>query len=354
MKMLTMEYTKELFKRYLLDMNFKPATIGSGLTAIKPFFQYLKEKEKVEDLREVNLNTVQRYSHYLDEVESQRKKKKLSRRTKQCYLFGVKRLFSILYLKEKILNNPLQDVDFLTQGEEKVRSIFTREEMERILDGIDIKAENGLRDRAIFEFIYSSGLRISEASKLDIKDIDFTSRMILIRQGKWNKDRIVPVSQVAISFLKLYIGERNDPSQPVFLGEGVRFGKQGIANRFRKYLKKLDMYKEGLCVHSIRHSTATHLLESGAPLRYVQELLGHESLETTAGYTHTLYESLKRVYKSHHPRENEYYEEIDEAYLARIKELKEAILRQRAAKESHRKNKKWYNKRELEVKNKNL
>jgi integrase/recombinase XerD len=191
--------------------------------------------------------------------------------------------------------------------------VFSEEEITRLrfLDGIDIHQPLGLRDRAIFELLYSSGLRASEVGKLNRGDIDLDSRMLIVRDAKSSKDRVVPISEVAHRFLSLYLGGASNAQHPAFLGQKGRIGPGCVTRRFGFHLARAGLEGKGLSVHSIRHATATHLLAHGADLRYVQELLSHQSIETTVVYTNELFENLKRIYKSFHPRENALYREID-------------------------------------------
>ena len=225
---------------------------------------------------------------------------------------------------------------------------MSEEEMANFLDKVDIDAYLGLRDRTIFELMYSSGLRVSEVSKLDIEDVDFNERMVLVRGGKWGKDRVEPVSEVATRFLKLYVAARHNTSGPLFVGEQGRLGGAAINRRLIQHLKAQGGYRAGFCAHSFRHATATHLLAHGADLRYVQELLGHESIETTCIYTHELVENMKRIYKSYHARENELYEEVDEAYLKRLEDFVSRLKRERARSVRHKKSGRAYYERNRE------
>jgi integrase/recombinase XerD len=157
--------------------------------------------------------------------------------------------------------------------------------------------------------------------KLDRGDVDLHARMMIVRDAKWSKDRVVPISEVACSFLSLYLAGVNDAQRPAFLGQKGRIGRGCVGKRFHRHLERAALEGKGLSVHSIRHATATHLLAHGADLRYVQDLLGHESIETTAIYTNELFENLKRIYKSFHPRENALYRDLDDDYLVRIQRL---------------------------------
>jgi site-specific recombinase XerD len=203
------------------------------------------------------------------------------------------------------------------------RRPLTRDEITRFLERLDAGTSQGLKDRALFELIYSSGLRVAEASTLKVRDIDFGRREMVVR-GKGNRDRMVPFSAVARDFLLLFLKDRiNSPESWVFCGsrgsracEHIRSGS--ISERFRTLLRRFGMDKKEISTHSIRHSTATHLLENGASIRHVQELLGHKSIETTVRYTHIQTEGLFKVYRKYHPREHELFEAVDEAYLKRL------------------------------------
>ena len=209
----------------------------------------------------------------------------------------------------------------------KHKETLSREEIGKFLDGIDTSFYLGLRDRAIFELIYSSGLRAGEVCNLSAGDVDFESRMIHIRRSKFGKDRVVPVSEVAISFLKKYAHRRRQG--PIFQGTRGRLSPSAVNRRLHKHLKEQGLYREGLSTHSIRHCRATHLLSGGADLRYVQELLGHDSIETTVVYTHELDENLRRIYRSYHPRENGHFREVDSEYWERLDAFKQLRIRQK-------------------------
>jgi integrase/recombinase XerD len=322
MKRLGCNQVRHIYFHYLKESGYKQSTINSKNVYVKVFFDFLQKGKTEPDFRELSRSTILDFIQYLNETVSERTGRPYARRMKLMCLGTVRLIFRCLYQEELILANPLQDVEIHPQGAERRRAIMTEEEMNAFLDGIDPETELGLRDRALFELLYSSGLRVSEAAKLTVGDIDFTSRMILIRESKWGKDRIVPVNEAAAAFLnRLVAGREERKEERVF---GISSGNS-INHRFQKLLKDRGLARELLSAHSIRHSIATHLLARGADLRYVQELLGHRSIETTAGYTHELNENLKRIYRSHHPRENEYYKEVDEEYLRRVEELAAAL-----------------------------
>lgn len=260
-----------------------------------------------------------------------------SPRTVQHYALSAKRYVDYLYRSGCLLSNPADGFEILPVDRTSRRPIPTQEEMASILDGIDSQ-----RDRALFELMYSSGLRIAEARCLELSDLKLEERILLIREGKGKKDRYVPFSKVAQGHLVAYLqGDRRtqlrglDRDQRSYLILGYH-GKMTYALASGKWKAALD--EAGLegklyTLHSIRHACATHLLENGASVRYVQELLGHECLNTTQRYTTPNTDRIKAVYRTFHPRENELYEELDEDYRRRAFALRDELIRN---KEAHR------------------
>jgi len=329
MSSLSFGFAEKVFVEYLQGNGYNFKTIRSKKYTIELFLEYLKTNNII-DLREITINDVTGYSKYLDKAVSKKTGNHLCKRSKSEKLCVVKQFFKSLYVNELILNNPLSDFKIVSDGKDFQRHMFSKKEINHILDNIDTNERLGLRNRTVFELMYSSGLRVSEVSRLNADDIDFETGMMLVRNSKFNKDRIVPVTEIAIKFLKLYLRESKrlyKKDKALFTGQNGRLSPATLTSIFRKILKKQNKYKPHLSAHSIRHSTATHLLETGANLRYVQELLGHESIETTVMYTHMFYDNLKKVYKSFHARENEYYCEVDSEYMKRLNNLKSQVER---------------------------
>jgi integrase/recombinase XerD len=294
------------------------------------FFGYLTHAN-LADLREVNANEIRGYLSHLGVAVSEKTGKPLCDGTKRNAFGSVKQVFKSLYLAELILANPCRDIKLKRKEREAPRAILTQKETDKFLTAIDTTTRIGMRDRALFELLYSSGLRIGEALKLRVRDVDFEAREIAVRKGKMGKDRIVPVTAVGIAFLKLFLGRISERRKRgyVFEWKGGKLKMCAANMRLKLWAQKAGVYKKRLSLHSIRHSCATHLLENGADLRYVQELLGHESIETTVRYTHWNVESLKKFYKSYHPRENEYYEEADAEYRTKLAKLKAELAKDR-------------------------
>lgn len=159
----------------------------------------------------------------------------------------------------------------------------------------------GIRDRAIMETLYSTGMRVSELVGTDVTDIDFFNEVVKVK-GKGKKERLQPIGNHALDAIRLYMDKRNSDSKALFLNNrGGRLTERSVARMLEKYVKKGGL-SLNISPHTFRHSFATHLLDRGADLRSVQELLGHANLSTTQIYTHITTERLKQVYDKSHPR----------------------------------------------------
>jgi len=234
---------------------------------------------------------------------------------------AVKILFSALCRAGLLEENITSGVQFeLPKREGLQRQAFSAEAMAEILETMDVDTPAGLRDRALFELIYSSGLRVSEAANLLIKDISLNRREMIVR-GKFARDRVVPFTREAQKYLALYLKDRIfDKDGPVFRGV---YGKgalrpDSVGRRFTDLLKKHNMKRRELSAHSIRHATASQLLDNGAGIRHVQELLGHRNLETTVRYTHVNGERLGKFFRKYHPQEHDLFDAVDDEYKKRL------------------------------------
>jgi len=353
--MKSLEYFLLLFENYLEGLAYAKNSVVNIVHQMKDFAAYARENGK-DDVTEIKPEDITAFIAYIRRKITNRGRE-FSPETVVRIVSSLRHFFRFLYRNDYILANPMGEFTTDIKANQNRKEIFTLNEMGAFLDSIDTGRDNGLRNRAIFELMYSSGLRISEVVKLDMTDVDLNERILLVREGKGGKDRFVPFSEVAAAFIRKYIetdrkrrfrlhnaeSRQNVPSPmphrmrentstdeaALFIGIRGRMKTQMIRIFFRAYREASGITRKGLTPHSIRHSCATHLLEAGADVRYVQELLGHECIETTVKYTHLMIESLKRVYKTYHPRENEYFEEIDEEYLSQIKKLKEEIIKRR-------------------------
>ena len=178
---------------------------------------------------------------------------------------------------------------------------LSEDEAARLIDSVNSDDVAGLRDKAILETLYSTGLRVSELVSLNTDDIDFISGIIKVL-GKGRKERLVPIGDRALQTIRKYLEKRDKNAKGLFLNlRGKRLTDRAIRQFIEKYIRRLSL-REGISPHTLRHSFATHLLDRGADLRAVQELLGHKDLSTTQIYTHITTDRLKKAYNKAHPR----------------------------------------------------
>jgi len=237
----------------------------------------------------------------------------LSPRTVARKLSSVRALFRFLHLEDRLPTNPARALR-APRRQRALPGHLTRAETEALFRAAEARAgENtfaGTRDLLILELLYGSGLRLSELHALDLGDLDPMAAQARVR-GKGRKERLVPLTRAALAALRRYelrrrevltrAGERGDGEALLLNPRGGRLSRRSIQRIVRKILERAAAASD-LSVHSLRHSFATHLLDAGADLMAVKELLGHVSLSTTQIYTHTSRERLKRVYREAHPR----------------------------------------------------
>lgn len=194
-----------------------------------------------------------------------------------------------------------------TEGRRLPRNILGVEEVERILSAPDLGTPLGIRNRAILELFYSTGMRLFELQKLETRDIDFLKKRIFVREGKGKKDRLIPVSKRALDWTRKYLEEvrlgyvKEGDNQSLFLSwKGNPLQTNWILNCVTQARKKAGVEKKG-STHMFRHTTATLMLDNGADIRYVQEMLGHKDLNSTQIYTQVAIRKLQEVYEKTHP-----------------------------------------------------
>jgi integrase/recombinase XerD len=228
---------------------------------------------------------------------------KLSENSKRRMISAMRGFYKFLMIDGHIKTNPSDNLDSPQKGFYLPR-FLNQAEIELLISQPDVSTEVGLRDRAILELMYASGLRVSEAVSLTVNDIDLDSG-ILTTTGKGSKTRRVPVGSSAVEWLKSYFAVRrrkeNIEVQNLFVTPfGRPINRQIIYNFIREYAEKCGL--EGVSPHTLRHSFATHLIQNRADIRSVQQMLGHADISTTQIYTHITDAHLKRSYDQFHPR----------------------------------------------------
>jgi integrase/recombinase XerC len=256
-------------------------------------------------LLSADTDSVRAYLAHLNEKE-------YSKATIARKLATLRSFYKFLVKRNYVTTNPVTAVRTPKQ-DKKLPRFLEYEEVKRLLETPPINTWLGARDRAIMETLYSTGIRVSELVALNMEDIDFLGEVIHVR-GKGKKERIAPIGTSALQTIQHYMEFRNKRAQNnsnfdskvLFVNKhGKRLSTRSVRRKMDKYLKMAGL-DPAISPHTLRHSFATHMLNNGADLRSVQELLGHQSLSTTQVYTHLTTSRLKEVYENAHPR-NELY-----------------------------------------------
>jgi integrase/recombinase XerD len=206
-----------------------------------------------------------------------------------------------------VLYNPAAELELPKKGVRLPQAVLTAGEAEKVLAIPDLTTPLGLRDRAMLETLYSTGIRRSELARLTIPDIDLRRGVLVVRQGKWRKDRFVPIGERALAWIRKYLEETRpllanvtDDGTLFLTADGLPFACNHIGDMVSRAIIKADIGKRGSC-HLFRHTMATLMLAGGADIRFIQQILGHASLETTQIYTRVSIHQLKAVHEATHP-----------------------------------------------------
>ncbi|MFC1704603.1 tyrosine recombinase XerC [Candidatus Omnitrophota bacterium] len=278
------------FVSYLeIEKNASPHTIINYRHDLEEFSGFLLDVP----IEKVNYLTLRKFLAHL-------KAKNLRPRTLARKISALRALFRFLTREGYIKVNPTLLLS-TPKLDKHLPTFLTEGEITKLLEAPRRKERFGLRDRAILETFYSTGMRIAELVGLDVEDIDFFGGVVKVK-GKGKKERLLPIGERAIASLRSYVESKKKQTKELFLNKNAtRLTDRGVRNILNKYIR-LTSTKQHISPHTIRHSFATHLLNRGADLRSVQELLGHANLSTTQIYTHLSTERLKAVYDKAHPR----------------------------------------------------
>ena len=291
----------QAFEDYMLvEKNTSPLTIQYYLTDIKQFEQFLM----AESIDAINRITHVEIRLYLTRLY----REKLAKKSVSRKLSGLRSFFNYLEKEDVIEKNPFLYVS-MPKLDKKIPQFFYDEEMQQLFAAEDGMTPISQRNRAILELLYATGIRVTELVGIKIEDVDFTAGLLLVF-GKGRKQRYVPFGSFAEMELKKYINDSRPKlenksegkNNTLFLNHhGKPITDRGIRYILNRMLEKAALTSK-IHPHKLRHSFATHLLNQGADMRSVQELLGHESLSSTQVYTHVTKDYLKKIYDNAHPR----------------------------------------------------
>ncbi|HPQ53792.1 MAG TPA: site-specific tyrosine recombinase XerD [Spirochaetota bacterium] len=287
------------FKRFLqIEKGLSPNSIYSYTYDLKKFSEFLSRDKK--DILSATQEDIVKF------LKFEKNKKHNSSRTLARSLAAIRQFYNFMSTTNSSMENPTVKIE-TPLIEKSLPDFLTAKEVDSLLGSISEDEVFELRDKTIFELLYSCGLRISEAVELILTDFDFVNRFITVK-GKGNKERIVPISNEAVRLMKRYLKE----SRPVIIGNRIsdyifiskkaeKLNRKSVWRLLKGYVERTDITKN-ITPHTLRHSYATHLIENGADLRSVQELLGHVDISTTQIYTHLAKKKLKEIHKKYHPK----------------------------------------------------
>lgn len=287
------------FKRYLLvEKGLSQNTVSSYARDLNKFKSYL-DQQKMMDFNQDRFVILD----FLTTL----KVKKMANNSVIRMVSSLRKFYRYLLETDQITIDPMQQVDS-PKKEQHLPQVLSQAEVTRLLAAPDTTTAIGIRDRAILEVLYATGLRVSELTHLKMAELHLSLGLIQTL-GKGDKERLIPIGDVAIEWIKRYLKMSRStflkPGQSesiLFLNHyGRPFTRQGIWKNLKKMVQTAGINKD-ITPHTLRHSFATHLLENGADLRVVQELLGHADISTTQIYTHVSQKHLREVYNRYHPR----------------------------------------------------
>lgn len=289
------------FKYHLKQLRLSDNTIDAYISDLLQYEEFMYKYEQIEDVNDISRENVNKYIQSL-------KRKNLSKTTINRKIIAIKDFHKFL-LKENITKeNPTEKIDN-QKPDKALPTVLSVDEINKMISSINGEEPLDIRNRAMMELLYAAGLRISELLDLKQENVHLREKYIIVKEGKGNKDRYIPIGEMAVVSLRKY----REEVRPLIAQKGVNNlfvnykGEPMTRQAVFKYIKKLaedNGITKTISPHTIRHSFATHLLEGGADLRVVQELLGHEDISTTQIYTHLDKSKIRNIYDNTHPLGN--------------------------------------------------
>jgi integrase/recombinase XerC len=290
----------ELLKNFINQLRYEARasdyTVSSYQRDLRRLTEYCREKN-IDDWRDIKQHDIRTHI-------AARHRKGINSKSLQRELSAIRSFYNFLLKNAQVEINPAQQVKAPKQARKLPKTL----DVDQITGLLEAQPDSLLeiRDQAMFELFYSSGLRLSELAALSLPDLDLTDRSLLVKSGKGGKSRLLPIGSKAVTAIKNWLSERMKcatlATDAVFTTlKGQRLGRRSIELRLSAWCKKKGV-PEHVYPHMLRHSFASHLLESSQDLRAVQELLGHSNISTTQIYTHLDFQHLAEIYDKAHPR----------------------------------------------------
>jgi len=282
------------------------STANTKTTLLQQFVLWC-QPQGISDISQIDLDLLESYRKHLYRYRKRRDHKPLELSTQRMRLMAVTGLLKRLHAFGILHSEPYTRFPLPRVPRQIPKQIPDEEEIEPILHQTTLIGRMGLRDRAILEVYYATGIRRAELAGLDIRDVDFKHQIVTVRKGKGSQDRRIPIAQRALDSVERYLSELRSELATVASGEALFLGETGkriqsskLTELVGRCIRRSGIGKSGSC-HALRHATATHMLRHGADIRYVQEMLGHLCIESTQIYIHVTITDLQGVYSRTHP-----------------------------------------------------
>lgn len=303
---------KERYLSWMIATRYAEASVKGAHADLSWLYRFLAMRG-VERVADVTPEVLDAYSLWLRErPHAYHDGKLIGTHTIYYRLSSAKTFFRWLAQNMIVLADPAEDLELPRTHRSLPQTILTQEEARRLLDAPDLRSPVGYRDKALLEVVYATGIRSGELVKLKVADFDAKARTLFVHKGKGGKDRIIPLPATAAGYLTEYVAKvrprfgarmAGGDDGTLFLNyTGGKLDKSRLAELFKRHVKPARIDKHVTCM-VLRHSIATHLLENGMGIRYIQEFLGHEDLRTTTIYSKATLKGLRRHYNKHHPKE---------------------------------------------------
>jgi integrase/recombinase XerD len=302
--------TKRKYLRHLEVRGYSPRTVESVEGHLRFFLEYLADETEIgrlSDLTPFDLNAYQNWLYF--SKSRHRKPAPLSLNTQDARLSAVQGFFRYLIREGQLATDPTTGLERPKRRTPLPKGVLSESQVKYLLDAPDSASPLGVRDRAILEVLYGTGIRNEELRNLRLLDMDIATGQACI-MGKGRKERLVPIGRLALQWLDLYTRgvrprhhRRHEPEVLFLSKNGRKLTSGNLIDMVRKHAKSAGL-PGPVTPHALRHTCATHLLRAGVDIRFIQVLLGHKSLATTQIYTHVDITDLKEVHRAFHPREN--------------------------------------------------
>jgi len=311
-----METLLKSWAEWIEAQGFAPGSVKDHRQKLQGFLEFLNSKDSGRPkgsaslVLECDRKTLSAYQSHLFEMVSKKTGKKLSCNSQINRLTVLKNFYRFLHQTGRIARTPAEIIVLPRHPKLIPPVLLKSREMKKLLETPDLGNPLGFRDRTIMEVFFATGMRLTELTSSAVEDLNFEESLIHIKHGKGQKQRLVPMGEVAKNWLQEYLENvrpilaKKSDTQAVFLNRFARrIDKNGWQKKLTEYVKAAGIRKS-FTTHCFRHQLATAMLERGADTRHIQEILGHETLKTTQRYLHVVKAELKRIHAKSHPRES--------------------------------------------------